>query len=237
MNKKIFLPFLVLMIIFSNVPVYAIDNNADYNQINEYLEENNIDVANELEKLISDYQSQKNEYTSQEELDKINALIDETQSILEEYQLSQKARVSFAVEIASVIAYFNSKGYKLSAELLTHMRDNKTLDSSYTPVYGYYVQASSVFRNISNGTSTSGSATFPNQGSTKEKDCYYAIHKFTYTKSSPSSKVVKINDRYDFAYDKDHYNGLAGIAVTSMYSAQVYGELTPYIVKISCSND
>lgn len=130
--------------------------------------------------------------------------------------------------IAVVIAYFSAKGYKLSSELLTHMYKNNTLNSSYTPTYGSRIKSSSVFKSIANGKSTSGSAAFPNSGTTTTKDLYYAIHNFNYTKSSASSKTVKISDRYD--YSSGDYSG---VAIGVMKAAQDAGVLVPFYTKIT----
>lgn len=169
-------------------------------------------------------------------------MIISTENIIQDFNESQTnnartvIQVPFEKEVAAVIAYFNAKGYKLASELLTHARNNKTINSSYTPYYGYHVQASPVFRKIANGTSTKGSDTFPyNSSNTKLADCYYAIHHFDYTKSSVSSKIVKITDRYDFA--KGDYDGIAGIAINAMYNAQQFGTIKPFYTKITCSND
>ena len=118
--------------------------------------------------------------------------------------------------VASVIAYFNNKGYILSAELLTHAKDNDDLDSIYVPVNRGILYQSSVFMNIVNGTSTYGSSVFPDEVDTVHKDLYNAIHSFYYSRSE-SGRVVVIQDRYDFT--SGGYNSIAGIAVETMCAA------------------
>lgn len=232
MKKKILMSFVALILMLTCAPVSALENS-NQSRVTQLVEEEGINIEKELESMINDYESLKDETTDKEVINRINNSIEETTNTLEEYRAAKKQRVTYSAEIAAVIAYFNAKGYKLSSECLTHMKENKKKDSNYTPVYGSYVKSSSVFKKIANGSKTSGSSAFPNSGGTRDKDLYYAIHAFNYTKSSKSSKTVKIRDRYDFSYDKDHYSGLAGIAITAMYGAQVYGQLTPYYINIS----
>lgn len=111
------------------------------------------------------------------------------------------------------------------------MRSNKKDGSTYVPVYGYYVQSSKVFRTISRGTATSGSSTFLCKGTTREKDLYYAIHKYNCRKANSSTLVVKISDLYDYSKSNE-YTGVAGVAINTMYKAQEAGYLTKYYVKV-----
>lgn len=199
------------------------------------------DVVTELEDAKKDYIELLEKTVIIEEKEKIEALISSLDDMIKSYNgyENQNNRLilirPYQNEVAAVIAYFNAQGYKLSSELLSHAWNNKSLNSSYTPVYGYYVQSSSTFRNISNGKTTSGSGAFLNSGTVRERDCYYAIHKFNYTKPTATSKIVDIKDRYDFA--QGTYSGIAGIAVNTMYTAQQVGSLVPFYTTIRCSND
>lgn len=90
-------------------------------------------------------------------------------------------------------------GYKLSSELLTFAKKNKSQNTIYHPKYGYIVKNSSTFQDIAYGTSTSGSSIF-NKGPLKmDNDLYYAIKHFDYSKNSASSHTVLIEDIYDFS--------------------------------------
>lgn len=130
----------------------------------------------------------------------------------------------------AIIAWFNSKGYLLSAELLDHAFNNNTIYSYYYPTYGSRVTYSSVYWDIKNNASgTSGSGTFPYTGSTYEKDLYYAIHNFNWYRQTGQ---FIISDLYDFAQDKNYWGSIAGVAVNLMYEAQSYGYLKPYYVRI-----
>ena len=66
--------------------------------------------------------------------------------------------------------------------------------------------------------------------SQRERDCYYAIHKFNFSKPSANSRQVTITDTYDYDSTKN-YEGIAGIAINAMYKAQHDGYLTPFKIK------
>ncbi|NLL38869.1 MAG: alkyl hydroperoxide reductase [Clostridiales bacterium] len=57
---------------------------------------------------------------------------------------------------------------------------------------------------------------------------YYAIHGFNFLKTTNS---IVITDRYD--YELSDMGGLEGIAVNTMYYAQVIGVIVPYDVVIN----
>lgn len=114
--------------------------------------------------------------------------------------------------------------------MLIHARDNDALDSFYSPVLGSDVTVSSVFTNIKNGSTNSGSASFPNSGTTDEKDLYYSIHSFNYRKSN-SGRVVIIEDRYDYAQGSMG-SSITGMVVNEMYKAQEAGVIVPYYTYI-----
>ena len=201
--------------------------------INTELESKHTDVVSELNDQIAYYENLYLETSNSEEKVKINRLIETTQELIEEYEQyinPMQTRGSFHLiytsAVATVTAYFNNKGYKLAAELLTHAKDNNDLDSIYEPVNKDIMYQSSVFMGIVNGTSTYGISSFPDQGGTAERDLYNAIHSFYYS-TSESGRVVVIQDRYDFA--KSGYSSVAGIAVETMYAAQNAGVIVPFI--------
>ena len=130
----------------------------------------------------------------------------------------------------TIIAWFNVKGYILSAELLNHALNNTTINSFYYPTYGSRVGNSSTYWNLrNNATGQSGSGEFANFGSSAEKDLYYAIHSFTWYRHAGQFIV---RDVYDFASDYSNWGSISGIAVNLMYEAQQYGVLKPYILLI-----
>lgn len=202
---------------------------------------NHTSVSKELVKLIATIDQEMENEKDPQEIEKLAAFKSSTENLLNTYEQSTQFSAmsahynSYAVRassveeaalapaIAAVVSYFSLKGYMLSAELLMHAQDNDSLDSNYQPYFGNRVHASQEFRDIKIGSSTSGTGNFRNRGSVIERDLYYGIHLFEYEKSG--SQVV-IKDRYDFAYGD--YDGLAGIAVNTMYLAQELGVITPF---------
>lgn len=201
--------------------------------INTELESDETDVVSELNEQKQYYQTLYSQTSDTEEKEKINRLIETTQELIDEYEQYMnpiQTRGSFHLiytpAVAAVTAYFNNKGYKLAAELLTHAKDNDDLDSIYVPVNRDIMYQSSVFMEIVNGTSSYGTSAFPDEGGTVQKDLYNAIHSFYYSRSE-SGRVVVIQDRYDFA--KGGYSSIAGIAVDTMHAAQNAGTIVPFI--------
>jgi len=135
----------------------------------------------------------------------------------------------YSPAVAAVVAWFLLKGYDLAAELLTHATLNNSTTDVYYPYYGYKVANSWIYLNIvMYAPYGSGSGCFPNSGSTDDKDLYYAIHGFNFLKITNS---IVITDRYD--YELSDMGGLEGIAVNTMYYAQVIGVIVPYDVVIN----
>lgn len=200
------------------------------------LEKNSSSVENEINKAVDNYHKiLKTGQLSSEDKNKIIEQIEELQRQLSAYKkyksgirLMGKDNQVFLAAISSVNAYFLNKGYLLSSELLTHSTKNNKVDSIYRPYNNELVKASPVFRKIKIGRQTHGSDSFPNTGSRLERDLYYSIHSFRWTKKN---YMVTIMDRYDFAYGS--YSGLAGIAVNTMYLAQQAGVVVPFQLRIT----
>ncbi len=220
---------------------YDIDENtikSNITAIEEELSENGTDVTSELNDMIADYTALMSD-ASEEDIIQLTSLITTLKEVRDEYALYEagistyKFHAIYTPAVAAVIAYFNSNGYSLAAELLTHAKDNTKLNSNYYPSNGQRVKQSPTFTSIANGKKTSGSAAFENTGNTVQKDLFYAIHNFNWTKSSASSKTVTIRDRYDYA--PGDYSGIAGIAVDTMYKAQQAGVIVPYYVIITAT--
>lgn len=206
------------------------------------LEAMNTTRENEFSKMIREYEWLRVEGSSLNpniNLENIPELIQTLETINEicRYNEEDIERGEYAFHpiysqlVADAIAYFHVCGYYLSAELLTHAFNNTSLDSVYEPTYGYIVSQSSVYWNIANGTSNSGSSVFPNVSGTVNKDLYYAIHYFGYIRNT-YYHYVYIYDRYDFEQE-DTYSGLLGVAVGSMYNAQVAGVIVPFYTTIT----
>lgn len=142
-----------------------------------------------------------------------------------------EARGGYATIISAAISYFKIKGYKLAAELLTHMSQNKALDSDYYPVYGYRVMSSDFTYQILMSKFKPELVAYLKDGTTNGDDLYYAIHKFNYTVSSYNNRTLFIDDRYD--YGKEDYGGLEEFVINELVKAQEAGELIPFYTKIT----
>ena len=144
---------------------------------------------------------------------------------------TNKSSSKYAIPVATVLAYFKAKKYYLAAELLAHAKSNKTINSYYSPSYGYLVKYSSVttklYKNKSVGQS--GSDCYPSSSNRTLQDLYYAIHCFNYKRER---RYLAIKDRYDYAPEKGYPSKIANIAVSTMYNAQKAGYLTPFYTYI-----
>ena len=235
---------LTVMMVVPSMTVFAANEATDKDviegnitAIEKELLANNTDVISEINALIADYTAQSLNTT--EDADKFVDLIATLEEMRDEYALyiagisTYKFHAVYSPAVAAVVAFFNMKGYKLSAELLTHAKNNTEINSNYYPTNGQRVKSSPTFANIAKGNKIVGSANFENSGNTAQKDLYYAIHTFSWIKPSASSRTVIILDRYDFA--PGDYNGVAGIAIDTMYKAQQAGVIIPYFVNITAT--
>lgn len=209
---------------------------AEIAAIETRLEENGTDVVTELNGLIAELNEKDTEDIRTQNL---IATAKEAIADYESYKTGAQTRsvignAIYKAAVSTAVAYFNSNDYVLSAELLLHAKENTVLDSVYEPTNGYLVCHSAVFRSIAEGTSVSGSASFPNSGDTIDKDLYYSIHAFSYTKPDETSTTVVISDRYDFA-EEDNISSVVDLAVGIMYKAQQAGVITPFLVSITQS--
>ena len=135
----------------------------------------------------------------------------------------------YAAAVGAIYLWFTGKSYTLSAELLGRARTNTVVDSTYNPSNGYRLKSTTTVASLpSPSTPASGSGAFPNSGSIYNRDAYYAIHRFTYTKAA---SIVTIRDRYDYA-DKSGYDSIAGAAAQTMYNAQQRGIIKPFRMNI-----
>lgn len=206
------------------------------NGIEMMVNESGSSVENELQKLILMYKNELELVQEPEEIEKLEDLINVTQELLEQYVNSSNEISPYGIyhptlstAVTSVIAWFSSNGYYLASELLSHAVSNDEKYSLYIPRYRDRVFSSSVYKKIKASTSLSGSDAFPNSGNTVDKDLYYAIHAFDYTKDSPHGRV-SITDTYNFDYGD--YSGIAQAAINTMWEAQELGVLVPFKILI-----
>lgn len=84
--------------------------------------------------MIADYTAQSLNTT--EDADKFVDLIATLEEMRDEYALyiagisTYKFHAVYSPAVAAVVAFFNMKGYKLSAELLTHAKNNTKINST-----------------------------------------------------------------------------------------------------------
>ena len=222
----------------SDAEFLAIQSEADefMSLVEAELSANGSSVVDELNKQAAQYTDLLSACAEEDE-EKLVSLIDTTNDLIDSYTTYKSGIVSlgivdgiYSVEIAGAVAVFNSLGYDLAAELLTHAADNNTLDSYYEPTHGSDVTSSSVYYEILNGSSTSGSAVFTKTGGTNDYDLHYAINRFNYRKSD-SGSVVVIEDRYDYEQG-GMGGGITGMVVDQMAKAQDAGVLVPYYTYI-----
>lgn len=229
---------------YAQEPTQSATDSASNSMVaNVQLIENELDregtsVDKELTRARDAYRQQLSDpLTSAQDRVTLGSLIVTLDSQLASYEQYEQGHVIrgafnpiYTPAVAAVTAYFQVKGYQLSSELLTHASTNTTLNSTYHPLQatGSRVQASPVFTAIKTSDESSGTAAFPNTGDTVQKDLYYAIHAFSWTKASG---LVTIRDRYDFAPGDS--TSIAGVAVNTMYEAQQAGVLIPYYVVIT----
>lgn len=205
------------------------------------LEKQNSSVLNELDIAIEFLEQEKSNSLTEEEADKLQALIDTAQELRNSYYLYSIGITPFGVShpyytpaVAAVASFFSSSGYLLAFELLIHAEENDDSGSTYRPVYGDRILRSLVIKQImKNLQDVSGSASFEKGETIIDNDLYYAIHAFNYEFKYPP-RVLTLTDTYDFEKN-DRYEGIAGTAVDTMYIAQMLGVLVPYTVVITVS--
>lgn len=164
--------------------------------------------------------------------------ISSVEDMIEEYQSYQNGtllipygnfHLLYSPAVSAVIAYFNSKDYYLSAELLTHAKENEVLDSFYNPVYKTLISQTTEYKRLYESGSRSGSSSFEKTGKTVDDDFYYAIHCFTYYRDT-NHHMFLIYDRYDYAVAD--YSSIQGVAVNTMYKAQEAGVIVPFKIEM-----
>lgn len=132
--------------------------------------------------------------------------------------------------VRAIAASFVALGYNLSAELVIHAL--KRTGGTYTPNYGSRAKSSPVVKAIKTGRNTSGSRAFlKTSGGSYAADLYYSIHKFSFSKQSPTGTTVLIGDTYDFEPQK--YEGLQGRVAATIELAQSRGIIKAFRVRIS----
>ncbi len=228
----------------NNVEVEKENLDEFYSSIDTFeteLEMYNTSVLAELNNQLNRYKKML-ENKTYKDFDNVNKLIATTENLITEYEIYEnrnKSRASYHAVytpmIAAAIAYFNANSYILSAEMLTHAKDNKTLHSIYKPEHTNVIASGKYFREIAYGYSTSGDSKFERTGKTIDDDLYLAFRYFYYSKTLYNSKTVTIIDTYDFAEEKEPTN-VEEFAIQKMYEAQQAGALIPFKINVAVSD-
>lgn len=223
--------------------------------INSFEKDQDIDVIKELNKYLDELKRQLEQVKEEEKKQIVELIIGVEDSIsnFEEFKNTQDlplkeseinsssvlplpiihTRAAASAAVASTIAYFKANGYNLSAELLTHARSNKVVDSSYRPTSfnTKQIKNTTIFKNLITYIHSSSDRFTSNNSN---KDLYYSIHKFNYSVSgNGSSRVMSINDRYDFDSNSVYPPSLGGIMINWMVIAQDLGVIKPYKLYIT----
>lgn len=216
--------------------------------IENELQKLNTDVVSEINKQADFYEEQFLSASSTIEKQKLLDLVNNYRDMASDYQSQNFAYKTSSLygdpvdfrreEVITMCAYFASKGYDLASELLGHAYYNKDINSEYTPINCNRVISSKLTYDIAYGNLTNSRDDenidwmFPNSGSCNERDLYYAIKHFDFTKPSPESRVIYFEDPYDYAYIENP-STIEDWAISFMYSAQEAGYIVPYQVKFA----
>lgn len=190
-------------------------------------------AANDTD-VISELNEMKARVTDENQIEQLEEMINE----YEAYSNGTLAvpygsfHLVYSPAVSAVVAYFNSNGYVLSAELLAHAKDNNVLDSAYVPSNGALMTQTAKYTELCANGLTSGTANFTTTGATVDDDFYYAIHACSYTKDVEANTIT-VTDRYDFA--PNDWSDIQGVAVDTMYKAQEAGVIVPFQLSITVS--
>ncbi|MBR5319991.1 MAG: hypothetical protein IKU46_10410 [Peptococcaceae bacterium] len=225
----------------------VVNNNTDalvvLNNIEAAVEKEGYTVIEGLEIGKAKFQAIYNQTEDLNEKVKIQEIITGYENMITEYKMFEANRETvnlLGVEhpvlspaVSAIVSFFSVNNYMLSAELLTHAKENTKESSTYRPTLINHVYQTTEYVRIRNGKDGSSlAAAFEGGSSVAEKDCYYAIHGCRYYKSGNN---ITIHDVYDFAPGSGdlNYDNLAGTAVNAMFMAQTAGVIVPYNVVIS----
>lgn len=218
----------------------AIEFNGMVEEMIQEIEGEGINIRIELENQVEFYEDLLLNEDDVENQEKLRSLLNTSNDLLEfykEYEIEKNnelfsidpGRSAVKAAIAAIVAYFNTNGYFLAAELLLHAQDNTKEDSEYCPYFDSHFRGSPVIRRIKRSSSSRGSDEFPKDGTTEGNDLYYAIHYFKWVKPDSSNRVTVI-DRYD--YQVADYDGIQNYAVDAMFWAQQFGYIVPFQVRV-----
>lgn len=233
MKKLISLALIFIMLMSISVPAFA-NQTSSVNEAAQAIALIEEELASSNTSVIAELADMKSRMTDSAQI----AVIDD---MIEEYTAYQNGTLAipygsfhliYSPAVSAVVAYFNQQGYVLSAELLTHAKDNDVLDSAYTPSNSALMTQTTKYAELCSNGLTSGTANFVKTGATVDDDFYYAIHACSYTKDTEANTIT-VTDRYDFA--PNDWSDIQGVAVDTMYNAQEAGVIVPFQLSITVS--
>lgn len=191
-------------------------------------------VDAEIDEMIIEYQEKSTDtaYSPQQRVDSkeiAETLIQLRDRLQSSTPTTRSGNTGYDAAATAILAWFNARGYKLSAELFAHAMGNKAKGSAFSPTNGSRIRSSSVVTSINKNRNASGSAVFPNSGNTAQRDLYYAIHAFNW---KTERGVFTLTDMYDFGKD-NNYPSVQGFAVQIAYSMQQSGYIVPFLTVIT----
>ncbi len=222
---------------YTQAEIQAIE---DITTIEKRLEQNGYTILEGLEMGKEQFEFLASQAKTENDREKFNALVQGYENMINEYILYQNGIQPYGVEhpvlsvaVASAVSAFSVAKCWLSAELLTYAKEKASYNETYTPgmidnIYSTSeysrMKTEGIFSGTRSGCFAGTINTYP------EKDCFFAIHLFNYTKKN---NLITITDRYDFDLDKDtSYANFVGLAVNTMLTAQELGVIVPYYVNI-----
>lgn len=173
-------------------------------------DESNEDDGDEIIRKEIERLEKLKENSSPEDKEKLSSLIDVAEDFLpksNEQGINVVDGIPDGVRsnptLYGIFVYFAGAGYFLAEELYLHSFEKGVDKYTYTPVQYGVAAGSPIVKQIADGTSTSGSSTFTkdsNDGNASVVACdlRYAIQSFNYSKPNSSSKIVTIDDTYDY---------------------------------------
>ena len=214
--------------------------------IENYLAAQGSSVEIEYNKSIARLQEQLNDTEDLTTRENLKTLIGNYQTMLQQYQalsnkkdtginlMANETEEFYMNMILTAIAYFDSNDLYLCSELLTHGANDHS-GRTYTPTQTAHVYATTEYdmlQALPNGSQSSSG--FEKRNTTAEKDLFYSIHLYNYSKQS---NRVTLTDEYNFEHkDIPDYASLIPLLGNNfMYTAQNIGLIVPYDVTFTFS--
>lgn len=237
--KRIFF-LALLLILFLNIKVLAINLNPNYELINASgealageIERNGSSVNLELNNMLKEYENLDSSEDA-ETIDEIKSVVKELISAVNSKGKSIDSL--YPVAYAASVAYMYMNGYELSSELLIHFyyntkqKEEGNYKTYYVPIHKSALYHSTCYYDyFYNGAKL----TYSSKDNPLESDCYYSLHGTG--EEIKYNNGVFITDLYDFDKE-DNYGGPIGWVNDIMYEAQEKELALPFYIKFQKLN-